>query len=125
MAVDTSQGDPRFQSLLALFYAEEAYHLDDSSTLAMMQNLTDNADVQAGYAWALYNLDDTAGALKQLDALLADNPDQARGLYYKARILLDSGQVDEARGLLQHVVSLDSTFREDAQNILNTLAGSS
>jgi FimV-like protein len=91
----------------------------------MLHDMTDNADVQAAYAWALYNLDDAVGALAQLDTLLATQPDHPRSLFYKGRILLDQGDLDGARSILEKVAATESPFRQEAAQLLNVLAGDS
>lgn len=126
-AVETSNQDPRFQQLLALFYAEEAPGLNEGGMTeleALATIVPDDPDVQAGLGWGLYRSGDTEAALEKLDAILDTVPEHPRSLYYKARIKLETGDFEAARALLNQIVSLDSPFRVESQRMLETLGGS-
>lgn len=122
-AVEVSNQDPRFQQLLALFYAEAAPQLSELEALATI--VPDDPDVQAGLGWGLYRAGDTAAALEKLDAILGTAPQHPRSLYYKARILLETNRLDEARLLLSQLATLDSPFRAEARRMLETVGGGS
>jgi tetratricopeptide (TPR) repeat protein len=125
-AVEISNQDPRFQQLLALFYAEEGPSLDAdglSELEAMATIVPDDPDVQAGLGWGLYRSGDVEAALEKLDAILDTVPQHPRSLYYKARIMLETGKLDEARTLLGQIIMLDSPFRSEAQRMLATVGG--
>lgn len=126
MAVETSNQDPRFQRLLALFYAEEAPRLDEggfSDLEALAALLPDDPEVRAALGWAMYQAGDAEAAMQALDAVLADVPDHPRSLMYKARIYLEAGSLDAARALLDRLVSLDSPFQGEALRMLAGLGG--
>ena len=126
VAVDVSNRDPRFQQLLALFYADEEYQLNDGG-LALLEDLTaampNDLDVQAGFGWALYQAGDPEGALAQLDGVLERVPDHPRSLHYKATIWLETDHLDRAIPLFERVAVLESPFQEEARRILEGLRG--
>ena len=126
VAVDVSNRDPRFQQLLALFYADEEYQLNDGG-LALLEDLTaampDDMDVQAGFGWALYQAGDPEGALTQLDGVLERAPDHPRSLHYKATIWLETDHLDRAIPLFERVAALESPFQDEARRILEGLRG--
>lgn len=120
VAVTASHEDPRFQQLLAIFYAETAVEgVTDVEAIATI--LPDDAEVQAGLGWSFYRSGDTEAALEQLDRVLTQQPDHARSLFYKAQILLETGQLTESRTLLEQVSSLESPFQAQAQRLLEGL----
>jgi tetratricopeptide (TPR) repeat protein len=125
-AVEISSQDPRFQQLLALFYAEEAPSLDEGGLTeleALATIVPDDPDVQAGLGWALYHAGHVEAALEKLDAILDTVPEHPRSLYYKARIRLETGNLDEARALLERISNVDSPFADEARRMLETLGG--
>ncbi len=122
VAVDSSNGDPRFQQLLALFYAEEGYQLEGRG-LDLLTQLSDDPEAQAGLGLAIYRSGDTSAALEQLDAILAVLPNHTRSLYYKAQIALETGDLPTARDLLNQVVMRESPFADEASRVLQTLEG--
>jgi tetratricopeptide (TPR) repeat protein len=122
-AVESSNNDARFTELLALFYSDEVSNLTGGGLTALASvanSLPDDADVQAGYGWALYLAGDTEGGRARINTALSLTPDNPRALYYKARILLDDGDTDMARTLLQALANGDSDFADDAQVTLDT-----
>lgn len=125
-AVDVSNQDARFQQLLALFYADEGYNLNDGG-LALLENLTgsmpDDLQVQAAYGWALYLAGDMDGALAQIDGILEHFPDHARSLYYKAKIWLETDQLAQAMPLFERVAQLESPFQVEARRIVQGTGG--
>ncbi len=126
MAVETSNQDARFQQLLALLFAEETSRLGAggfSDLEAIAALLPDDPEVQAGVGWATYQEGDVDGALEILDAVLADLPQHPRSLMYKARIRLETGNLEAARTLLSQLVSFDSPYRAEAQRMLAALGG--
>jgi tetratricopeptide (TPR) repeat protein len=126
VAVDVSNRDARFQQLLALFYADEEYQLNDGG-LALLEDLTesmpDDLDVQAGFGWALYQAGDPEGALTQLDGVLERAPDHPRSLYYQATIWLETDHLERAIPLFERVAVLQSPFQTEARRILEGLRG--
>jgi tetratricopeptide (TPR) repeat protein len=124
MALEISEGDPRFQRLLAAFYADEAYNLEVTG-LNLLENSTlmlpNDPDVRASFGWALYRMNETTSALEQLEAALRIAPDHARALYYKAQILLESGETEAAIPLLERVIERNADHAEEARRLLNGL----
>ncbi len=126
VAVDVSNQAAEFQRLLALFYAQEAPGLTSGgmSDLEMVATLMpDDPEVQASLGWARYGAGDTQAALEYLDAVLEVVPDHPRSLYYKARIALESERWDDARALLERLVTLNSPFQTEAVHMLDSLGG--
>ncbi|MBZ0301899.1 MAG: tetratricopeptide repeat protein [Anaerolineae bacterium] len=123
VGVETSNQDPRFQRLLALFYAEEVPNLESglSDLQVLATVMPDDPDVQAGVAWGVYQSGDPDAALAALDAILQADPAHPRSLFYKARILLEAGNLDGAEPLLEQLVGLDSPFQADSQRLLDGL----
>jgi tetratricopeptide (TPR) repeat protein len=96
--------DLRFQELLARFYAEEGYNLASGGLDTLEQTarlFPSDPDVRASYGWALYTTGSTEAALAQLDAALDITPNHLRSLYYKAQILLETGNLEGAERILQ------------------------
>lgn len=126
MAVTTAYGDARFEELLALFYAEEGYNLDDTGLEALRttsEAQPDAPDLQAGYGWALYRLGEVEAAIEQLLSALELDSSSPRALFYLAQIRLEQGDETEAIGLLEQVAATASAFREEAQRTLDVLRG--
>jgi len=125
-AAAISGGEPRFQELLAKFYADEAYNLASGGLAALEQTarlFPDNPDVRASYGWALYITGEREAALSNLDAALAVAPTHSRSLYYKAQILLEDGNRAEAESLFAQVAASDSEFAVEAGRVLEQLEG--
>lgn len=124
LAVLFSNNDPHFQELLTLFYAEEAANLTVTGIDMLEQSAAqfeDDPDVQAGLGWAQYLQGESAAGVARIDAVLVDHPDNARALYYKAQILLAGESFDEAVPLLQRLVTRDTPFSAEAEQILNRI----
>jgi tetratricopeptide (TPR) repeat protein len=123
-AVIFSNEDPRFQEMLALFYAEESEHLTEEGfgvLTDLVGSLPDDPDVQAGHGWALHTMGESEASLAALDNALAADPENPRALYYKGRVLIDLGRLDEAAALLERVTDSESVFAEQARQALDTL----
>lgn len=124
-AVFLSGDAPQFQRLLAAFYAEEASSFGavgmETLWTSFGQN-SDDPDMIASYGLWLHSIGDTAGGLAELDRSLALAPDHPRALFYKARILLDSGDATAAVGLLERLVELGGAFSADAQLLLSSIS---
>jgi tetratricopeptide (TPR) repeat protein len=83
--------------------------------------LPNDPDVRASFGWALYRMNETTSALEQLEAALRIAPDHARALYYKAQILLESGETEAAIPLLERVIERNADHAEEARRLLNGL----
>jgi tetratricopeptide (TPR) repeat protein len=123
-AVQFSNNDPEVQRLLALFYAEEAVELaalgldvpGQINTLAPT-----DADAHAELAWSFYQAGDVTTATREINAALSIDPLNSRALYYQARMLLDTGNTQQAVSNLQLVAVSGSEFAAEAQRILESL----
>ncbi len=124
VALDTSNDDPRFSQMLALFYADEVTQLDDES-LTKLKDLADTADLRAVYAWTLYKLGDSGTATDLLDSILEATPDEPRALFYRAQIYIDGGDFDLALPMLQSAAAEDSPVQVDARRMLDAITGGS
>jgi tetratricopeptide (TPR) repeat protein len=123
-AVTVSGNAPAFQALLNRFYADEAPYLTSDSLNLFQQSMTqtpDDSSTQAAYGWALHQAGQTEDALAVLEEVLSLEPDNAHALFYKASILLDSDNEEEAVPLFQRVVALNSAFATESQRILTNL----
>lgn len=124
-AVTLSNGDPQFQRLLAAFYAEEAGTLGISGMEQLWASIgaaSDDPDLITSYALYLHRTGNSTEGLVQVNRALSITPNHPRALYYKARILLDMGDVAAARGLLEQVIALGGALANDAQTLLDSLA---
>lgn len=127
VANNLSEGDPQFQQMLALFYAEEAYNLDVGG-LETVENamvmLPNDPDLRAGFGWALYTMGRMEEGLTQIDFALDIEPDNVRALYYKAQILLETTDDRETViRLLEHAARQQSALEVDIQRLLDGLIG--
>ncbi|MBE0689590.1 MAG: tetratricopeptide repeat protein, partial [Anaerolineae bacterium] len=123
-AIAVSNDDSRYQAMLALFYADEGGNLTANGLQALQQTMTalpENADARAGYGWALYAAGEVAQGTAIIDEVLASDSGNLRALYYKARILLDAGNVDEALPLLERVAGGESEFATSARTLIDDL----
>jgi tetratricopeptide (TPR) repeat protein len=123
--VQLSGDDPKFRTLLALFYADEAGNLTPAGLDTLRRTsvlLPNDPDVRAGFGWALYSMGQTEQGLAEIEIALKIAPDNPRALFYKAKILIAQNQKEAALPLLKRVVELKSYFAADAQQILDELA---
>lgn len=118
-AVEVSDGDRQFQRLLALFYADRGYRLEEAgipAAEALIQ--ADEEDAQAyellGRMQFLAGKPD--GGEASLRQALALNPDLVGARYYLARLLEAEGQPALALAQYRRVVDWDVSgeFRERA-----------
>lgn len=124
VAVEMSEGDAHFQQRLALFYAETAYNLDAGGLTTLQDStvlLPNDPDVRAGFGWALHTMGDSEAALVQLDRALEIAPNHPRALLYKARIWLETGNMEGAVRLLTLVAAGESAYQEEALRLLTGL----
>ncbi len=113
--------DLRFQELLARFYAEEGYNLTSGGLDTLEQTarlFPSDPDMRASYGWALYTTGSTEAAVEQINAALDISPNHLRSLYYKAQILLETGNLEAAEPLFEQVAASDADFAGEASRIL-------
>jgi tetratricopeptide (TPR) repeat protein len=120
MAVDISDNDPRYASLLASFYINSGYGtLDNLRNLR--QDMPEDPSLIAGIGWQLYNNGNLDEGIAEIDYALSIDPNNAEALYYKARTLLNVGQVDAARPFIQRLVDEPTAYTSWANNMLAIL----
>nr|PZN52276.1 MAG: hypothetical protein DIU68_14835 [Chloroflexota bacterium] len=116
-AVQVSEGDPRFEELLALFYADEAQQLTDEGLHALgliAGRLQQDADVRAGLGWALVQAGRIEEGQAEIDAALALEPHNPRVLYYAGRVAMETGDVAGAARLLGRLAGMVSPYAGEA-----------
>lgn len=127
LAVRASNDAPQMQRLLADFYADSALTLPADDVLSALQATTDAApqdpDVLSAYGWALHRVGQTEAGLQEIDAALERDPRNARARYDKARILLETGELDAARDLLRALVADATPYADIADTMLSQLGG--
>lgn len=117
VAVSLSNGDRTYREALALFYAETGY-----SPPPDVASLVDSPDVRAENAWKQHLAGSSAEALAELDAVLEQDADNARALYYKAEIVLAlHDDRAAATTLLTRAAAQNSPFGTVAQRLLTRL----
>jgi len=124
VAVEISGEAPEMLSALAHFYSEEAALLPEDMFADLVELASAQADdplVLGGYAWALHRRGQSDAALEQIDLALEAAPNTPRLLYDKARILIETEQIDAARPLLARVAETDSPYASAAARILARL----
>ncbi len=124
-AVQTSGGDERFRDVLGAFYAEEGVNLGSDGLAAIAEALDDTPDdpnLLAGQAWALFVLGNQADGRTAIEQVLEQTPDNTLAQFYKARMLLASGEDDaQARQLLEQVAASGAGVSAEARRILDAL----
>jgi hypothetical protein len=57
-----------------------------------------------------------------LNSLLRKDPNNVDVLFFKTLVLMDTGEIDEARKCANHILELDSNFKEvpEIKDILNS-----
>jgi len=88
---------------------------------ALLGALPPSADAQAGYGWAMYLAGDRELGQDMIERVLTIEPGNPRALYYRARILIDVGDTEEAIELLERLVGGSSTFAARAAALLEGL----
>ncbi len=118
MAVAVSDNALPFQQRLAQFYAEEGYRLSPDR-LGALQGSQDflplDPEIMAQFGWALQTMGDSDGAAAQIEAALALAPDDPSALYYKARLLAATGDLQQAVTLMEQVAGAVSDYANIAQ----------
>jgi len=92
-------GDMRFKLLLAQFYADEAYRLEDRG-LPLAQSLVaeapDSAEAHEVLGWVYFQMGDYQRAADELEQALELDPMLARACLHMGMLLEAGGQPDEA-----------------------------
>ena len=122
-AVSISSNTPEYQQILENFYIETAYvspsKIIDSLTESALNS--DNPDLLTAYGWALHSSGDSEKGLEQIEHALELDPNNARALLNKAKILLETDRQAEAVPILEHVAQTYTPFGQEAQALLAQL----
>jgi len=128
-AAEMAHDDPRFSILLAQFYIDEGYRVQERGlplAQALVMRYPDRAEVFDALGWAYFLLGETTDAVMALDRALALDPDLARAHYHRARVYEAEGQASFALWHYQQAEALDpeGTFGALARGEIDRLAGS-
>jgi tetratricopeptide (TPR) repeat protein len=127
-AILMSPDELRFSILLAQFYVDENYHVEEAG-LPLAKSLTssspDNAEVRDVLGWAYHLLKDNAGAVEHLAYAIKLDPSLARAQYHLAVVYEEQGRLSDA---LEHYRLADQNdagglFGELARRALERLGG--
>lgn len=124
-AVSISRDDAQFIAAREAFRAQYGDAIS-ASTQALDEAMVEvravtPADVQAQEGWTLWLSGDAAGGLALIDAALASDPDSLLAQFYKANLLLQSGDSAGARPYLERVAASESPLAALAQQTLAAL----
>ncbi len=129
IAVSLAPGDVRWQRILAAFYADTEYKLDEEG-LAFIQQASENApqdaDIRTSLGWAYYRTGDTDRAYEQLNIALGMTPDSPRTLYYLGRVLETMGNDASAASAYMSAIGeagRDSGYGQLASEALDKVTG--
>jgi tetratricopeptide (TPR) repeat protein len=109
-AVRLAGGDTRFRLLLAQFYIDDEYRVQEEGlplALALVEEAPDSAEAHATLGWAYFLLGRVGDAFEEIDRALALNPDLPRANLHKAALLESQGRLDEAVSYYQRAAALD------------------
>lgn len=123
-AVDISNDDPIVLDALDRFYASEAFLLPDEALALRNIQRPQSADdpiALSAKGWALHLIGRSAEGLALVQQALASVPDEPRVRYDYARILMETGRLDEALPILVDLANGDSLYASDAVTLLDIL----
>lgn len=128
LALDLAPADASWYALVARFYAETGFRLDDGG-LAFVQEAAerfpDDPDIAASYGWALFRAGDTGGADAAISRAVSLAPESVRARYYFGVILESRGDPAAAADSYRYVVDAaagDDFYRIRAARALQRLA---
>jgi len=114
LALDLAPADASWYALVARFYAETGFRLDDGG-LAFVQEAAErfpgDPDIAASYGWALYQAGDTDDAYAAISKAVSRAPESVRARYYFGVILESRGDPAAAADSYWYVV--DTAARDD------------
>lgn len=118
-ALRLSGNDDTLQTALQNFYNNRAYLLPDDY-LALVQSVpADDPAALSARGWALHVAGDTDTGLETVNQALALDPQNPRALFDRARILLETGQTQQAEPLFRQLASGDSPYAQAAERLLD------
>lgn len=101
--------DDAFLRLLALFYAEELFNIDGDGLTVLQEaaaRFPQDADIQAAYAWVLFNAGQEAASEAAFASVFDLDPHNPRGLYYQGLVYRQRARtqaaIDTLSLLLEH-----------------------
>ena len=115
VAVAQSKDAYEFRLLLAQFYVDEEYRLDEKGielAQALADENPDSAGAHATLGWGHFLLGDFSDAFSEMDTALELNPDLPRANAHKAVLLESQNRVDEALIYYSRAVELDPSLAE-------------
>lgn len=118
-AVILSDEDPLMVAALNSFYEDEALlNTEAFSGFEASTSEIQNPAALSANGWALHVRGDSVGGLDLINQALVIDPTNPRALFDKARVFLDTNQLDEAIPLLQQLINSNSVFAGPAQGLL-------
>jgi Flp pilus assembly protein TadD len=125
-AVEAAPEDPGFQQLLAQFYVDHLYRIEEEAVPAAQKAVEmapDDPAVHDILGWAYVLAGQPVEGEQALRQALALDPDQVRVHFHLGSLYSRAGPRAQARHYLQRAVDLDTTgfYRERAQAILDGL----
>ena len=117
IAVDVSNDAPEFQQILTSYYVQAGINLSPNNLPFLQEIIEDihseDPSLYAKLGWSLFTLGDTAGGLNQIDTALTLDPESEIALYYKAYILIDSGDFESAEPYVIQLTEATDIFYRD------------
>jgi tetratricopeptide (TPR) repeat protein len=118
-AIDLSPDDVRWRRILAVFYADTGYRLEDTGLpfiQAASQAAPDDSDIRASLGWAYYQTHDIQRAYDELNAAVGLDPDNPRSRYYVAVVLEQRG--DQQGAVDSYWFVVDQMGRDSSFGVL-------
>lgn len=127
-AVRVAPGDIRFRVLLAQFYVDSEYKIDEAGlplAETLVSEAPQNAQAHDTLGWAYFLTGNLDGAFAEVSQALALDPALVRAYVHMGTLLEARGQAPQAIQHYQHAVELDphGLFGELARRALERLGG--
>ena len=118
-AIDLSPDDVRWRRVLAVFYADTGFQLQDtgmSFIQAASQAAPNDPDIRASLGWAYYQTHDTERAYAELSDAVGLDPDNPRSRYYFGVVLEQRG--DQQGAVDSYWFVVDKLGRDNGFGVL-------